>query len=444
MKNLNQNQTQLQKINTFAIHTLGCKVNLFESNVIRNDLLLNGLVEVPFDSKADVYIINTCSVTNKADSKSKLYIRKASRTNKNGIVVVAGCMSQINKDLMKELKIDIQIGNKFKYSIYDLLLNYSKNKEKILKIENLLKEKTFEKNESISFKENTRAFIKIQDGCNFMCSYCIIPFSRGRQRSNDLQTIINEIETLVDEGFKEIVLTGVNTAGFLDKDKNNFFDLLFAINKIKKDFRVRVSSVEPFQINDKIVNLIASNPNRFCQHWHICLQSGSDSVLTKMNRRYTVTEYEQLINKIRAINPNTLFTTDYIVGFPSENEDDHLKSINFLKKIKFFDMHIFPYSKRVGTKSSNYKDIHDATKKERFKNIAALNFANKFSILKSKINQELEVIFEHKNPNDKYYSGYSSEYCRVFVESENPLENKIYKVKIQKVLTDGLFGIIQS
>ncbi|MDE6562737.1 MAG: radical SAM protein, partial [Malacoplasma sp.] len=211
MKNLNQNQTQLQKINTFAIHTLGCKVNLFESNVIRNDLLLNGLVEVPFDSKADVYIINTCSVTNKADSKSKLYIRKASRSNKNGIVVVAGCMSQINKDLMKELKIDIQIGNKFKYSIYDLLLNYSKNKEKILKIENLLKEKTFEKNESISFKENTRAFIKIQDGCNFMCSYCIIPFSRGRQRSNDLQIIISEIEKLVDEGFKEIVLTGVNT-----------------------------------------------------------------------------------------------------------------------------------------------------------------------------------------------------------------------------------------
>ncbi|MDE6563065.1 MAG: hypothetical protein K2J98_02150, partial [Malacoplasma sp.] len=216
------------------------------------------------------------------------------------------------------------------------------------------------------------------------------------------------------------------------------------INQIKKDFRVRVSSVEPFQINDKIVNLIASNPSRFCQHWHICLQSGSDSVLEKMNRRYVTSEYEQLINKIRAINPNTLFTTDYIVGFPSESENDHLESINFLKKIKFFDMHIFPYSKRVGTKSSNYKDIHDATKKERFKSIAALNFANKFSILKSKIGNELEVIFEHKNPSDKYYSGYSSEYCRVFVKSEYPLENKIYKVKIQKVLADGLFGIIQS
>lgn len=444
MKNLTQKQMQNQKINTFAIHTLGCKVNLFESNVIRNDLLLNGLVEVPFDSKADVYIINTCSVTNKADSKSKLYIRKASRSNKNGIVVVAGCMAQINQKLMKELKIDIQIGNKYKYSIYDLLLNYSKNKEKILKIENLLKEKVFEKNQNISFKENTRAFIKIQDGCNFMCSYCIIPFSRGRQRSNDLETIINEIKLLVDEGYKEIVLTGVNTAGFLDKDKNNFYDLLVAINQIEKDFRIRISSVEPFQINDNIVNLIANNPNRFCQHWHICLQSGSDNVLNKMNRRYSLKEYEQLINKIRSINPNTLFTTDYIVGFPSEEESDHLNSIEFLKRINFFDMHIFPYSKRYGTKSSSYKEIHDATKKERFKSIAALNFANKFKILKSKINQELEVIFENKNSHDKYYSGYSSEYCRVYVKSEYPLENKIYKVKIQKVLADGLFGIIQS
>lgn len=253
-------------LNTFAIHTLGCKVNLFESNVIRNDLILNGLVEVPFDSKADIYIINTCTVTNKADTKSKFYIRKASRTNKDAIVVVAGCMSQINPNLMKELKIDIQIGNKYKNSVYDLLCNYKKNKEKILKIENLLREKMFESTEKISFKENSRAFVKIQDGCNFMCSYCIIPFSRGKQRSNDLNKILDEINYLVDDGFKEIVLTGVNTAGYFDKDKNNFFKLLYEINKINKDFRIRISSVEPFQITDDIIELVAGNPNRFCQH----------------------------------------------------------------------------------------------------------------------------------------------------------------------------------
>lgn len=437
MNNINE-----KKINTFAIHTLGCKVNLFESNVIRNDLILNGLVEVPFDSKADVYIINTCTVTNKADTKSKFFIRKAGRTNENAIVVVAGCMSQINPELMKELKIDIQIGNKYKNSVYDLLINYKKNKEKIHKIENLLREKVFEASEKISFKENTRAFVKIQDGCNFMCSYCIIPYSRGKQRSNDMENILKEINYLVDEGYKEIVLTGVNTAGYFDRNKNNFFTLLNEINKIDKNFRIRISSVEPFQITDDIVNLIAKNPHRFCQHWHICLQSGSNEVLDKMNRRYSLDEFVNLINKIRTLNPNTLFTTDYIVGFPTETLENHLESLNNLKKIKFFDMHIFPYSKRKDTKASLLKEVDETTKKKRFKDVAAITLINKRNILKSMINKELEVIFENKKENEEFYSGYSSEYCRVYVKSNHQLNKDIHKVKITKVLYDGLYGEI--
>lgn len=253
-------------MNTFAIHTLGCKVNLFESNSIRNDLLSNGLIEVPFDSRADVYIINTCSVTNKADSKSKFFIRKAYKNNNDAIIVVAGCMSQVNKDLMNELNISIQIGNKYKNNIFDLLQNYKKNKQRIQKIENILLEKEFESNNDFVFLEHTRAFIKIQDGCNFMCSYCIIPFTRGKQRSASLTDIVKQIENLVKNNFKEIVLTGVNTAGYLDKENNTFFDLLKAINDIKGTFRVRISSVEPFQITDEIVDLITSNKNRFCQH----------------------------------------------------------------------------------------------------------------------------------------------------------------------------------
>lgn len=433
-----------KNINTFAIHTLGCKVNLFESNVIRNDLILNGLVEVPFESKADIYIINTCTVTNKADAKSKFFIRKASRTNEDAIIVVAGCMSQIQPELMKELKIDIQIGNKYKNSIYDLLNNYKKNKEKILKIENLLREKKFESSEKISFKENTRAFIKIQDGCNFMCSYCIIPYSRGKQRSNKLETIIDEVNFLVDEGYKEIVLTGVNTAGYFDENKKNFYDLLKAINDIKKDFRVRISSVEPFQITDEIVNLIALNPKRFCSHWHICLQSGSDNVLDKMNRRYSLKEFSTLVNKIRSLNPDTLFTTDYIVGFPTESSEDHEISKNYLKEIKFFDMHIFPYSKRRNTKASLLKGVDATTKKNRFKEISEINLINKRYYLKNLVNKELEVIFEKKKDDEKYYSGYSSQYCKVYVESNEPLDNKIYKVVITKVLFDGLFGVIKN
>lgn len=433
---------QQKIVNTFAIHTLGCKVNLFESNVIRNDLILNGLVEVPFDSKADVYIINTCTVTNKADAKSKLFIRKASRKNKDAIVIVAGCMSQINSELMKELKIDIQIGNKYKNSIYDLIVKYAKNKKRILKIENLLKEKVFEQSEKISFKENTRAFIKIQDGCNFMCSYCIIPYSRGKQRSNDMESILKEVNYLVDEGYKEIVLTGVNTAGYFDKNKNNFFDLLKNISLINKDFRVRISSVEPFQITDEIIKLIASNPKRFCQHWHICLQSGSNNVLDKMNRRYSLDEFEQLITKIRTINPNTLFTTDYIVGFPTETDEDHSDSLKFIEKIKFYDMHIFPYSKRKNTKASLLKGVNDSLKKQRFQEVSNLNLLNKRAILKNMLNKELEVIFEKKKENEEYYSGYSSEYCRVFVKTNKQLDNNIYKVKIKKVLFDGLYGEI--
>lgn len=431
------------QINTFAIHTLGCKVNLFESNVIRNELIMNGLVEVPFNDYADVYIINTCTVTNKADSKSKFYIRKASSKNQNAIIVVAGCMSQINKELMKELKIDIQIGNKYKNNIYDMLCNYSKNKQKILRIENLLKEKEFESSEKISFKENSRAFIKIQDGCNFMCSYCIIPFSRGKQRSNDLEKIINEISFLVEQGFSEIVLTGVNTAGYLDKNKNNFYDLLFKINQMPNNFRIRISSVEPFQINDKIINLVASNPDRFCQHWHICLQSGSNSVLEKMNRMYTTNEFALLLNKIREINPNTLFTTDYIVGFPTETDQDHKNSIEFLKSINFFDMHIFPYSKRINTKVASLKGVNEKIKKERIKEITNLNLINKRKILKQMLEKTLLVIFDKKKEEEKYYSGYSSEYCKVYVDNNKIEPKKIYKVKVKKILYDGLLGELE-
>lgn len=429
-------------MNTFAIHTLGCKVNLFESNSIRNDLLSNGLIEVPFDSRADVYIINTCSVTNKADSKSKFFIRKAYKNNNDAIIVVAGCMSQVNKDLMNELNISIQIGNKYKNNIFDLLQNYKKNKQRIQKIENILLEKEFESNNDFVFLEHTRAFIKIQDGCNFMCSYCIIPFTRGKQRSASLTDIVKQIENLVKNNFKEIVLTGVNTAGYLDKENNTFFDLLKAINDIKGTFRVRISSVEPFQITDEIVDLITSNKNRFCQHWHICLQSGSNEVLKHMNRKYSVQEFENLVNKIKNKSPFTNFTTDYIVGFPLETDEDQKSSIDFLEKISFFDMHIFPFSKRKNTRANLLKDVDEKIKKERFKEVEAICLKNKRINLKKFLNTEVEVLFEKKSENEKYYSGYSSEYCKVYVESNENIENKLLKVKIVKVMFDSLFGEI--
>lgn len=432
-----------KKINTFAIHTLGCKVNLFESNFIKNDLIMNGLVEVPFNSKADIYVINTCTVTNKADSKSKLYIKKAYRQNNEAIIIVAGCMAQVNKDLMEKLHISIQIGNKYKNSIYDLINQYIKKKERIYRVENILLEKKFEKTKSdFTFLENTRAFIKIQDGCNFMCSYCIIPFSRGRQRSEDMQTIIEKINNLVDNGFKEIVLTGVNTAGYLDENKNTFYDLLFNISKLNGDFRVRISSLEPFQITDEIIDLVTQNKKRFCQHWHICLQSGSDDVLSKMNRKYTTQDFYDLMMKIKKKSPLTNFTTDYIVGFPTETEKDQNESIDFLNKIQLFDMHIFPYSKRNNTRASHYEDISEKIKKDRIKEITKVCYSNKKENLKKFIGETCEVLFEKKKEEDKYWSGYSNEYCRVLVESNDNLENSLKKVKIKKVFFDQLIGEI--
>ncbi|MEG1648162.1 MAG: radical SAM protein [Erysipelotrichaceae bacterium] len=259
-------QKKTTNINTFAIHTLGCKVNLFESNLMKNNLTANGLVEVPFNSFADVYIVNTCTVTNKADSKSKFFIRQAYRKNPDSIIVVAGCLSQIDKTLIEKLNISIQIGNKYKGNIYDMIEKFSINKKKVLNVENLLISNKYESEENFVFADKTRAFLKIQDGCNYMCSYCIIPFSRGAQKSKKIDEILNQIMELLSLEYKEIVLTGVNTAGYLDEDGNTFFDLLFAINKLAGNFRIRISSLEPFQITNELIELITSNKNRFCQH----------------------------------------------------------------------------------------------------------------------------------------------------------------------------------
>lgn len=434
----------MKNLSTFAIYTLGCKVNLYESNLIRNDLLSNGLVEVSFNEKADLYIINTCSVTSTADAKSRNIINRPKRINKNSIVVVMGCFSQTNKEQCSKLDVDIIIGNKYKSNITELINEFLKDNNKIIKIDNLLLENQFEESNVSSFKENTRAFIKIQDGCNFMCSYCIIPFSRGRQRSKKINNVITEVKNLINNGYKEIVLTGVNTAGYLDEDGNNFFNLLNEISKIEGDFRIRVSSVEPFQITDDIVDLITGKKDRFCQHWHICLQSGSDNVLNSMNRKYYTKQFLELINKIRSKSPNSTFTTDYIVGFPTETDEDHRKSIDFINKIKFLDMHIFPYSPRKGTAASRLKNIDDKVKQKRLDEIQNISAKNSEIILNNFIGKELEVIFETFDEKTSIWSGHSSEFINVLSKNNQDIKNKKMKVKIKRKIGKCLYGDIIS
>ncbi len=424
-------------LETFAIQTLGCKVNTYESQVIINDLLSNGLVQVDFDQKADIYIINTCTVTNIADSKSRNMISRANKLNPQAVIVVAGCYAQTSSDEIKEkLKVDILIGNKYKNNLLDLIKEYKKNQKQITKVDNLLLEKEFEETLTSSFEDRTRAFIKIQDGCNFMCSYCTIPFARGRQRSAKASNIISQVQDFVKRGFKEIVLTGVNTAGY-DDGQTNFYQLLKKIHALPGNFRIRISSVEPFQITDEIVELITKNQDRFCNHWHLCIQSGSDAILEKMNRKYSCEQFKTLVNKIRTLSPTACISTDYIVGFPTETEQDHKTSLEFLKEIKMSSCHIFTYSKRRNTAAARLKDLNGTIKHNRFLEAEALNKQLYKEYLTQFINKEIEVIFE-KYENGVYI-GKSSEYSKVLVRTDKPnLLNQFIKVKVKQVFNNEL------
>ena len=427
-------------LKTFSIMTLGCKVNSYESNIIQNDLLSYGLIKVPFGEPSDITIINTCSVTNTADAKSRNFINRVNKTNPDSIVLVCGCYSQVaSNDLKKDFGIDILIGNKYKNNVIELINEYFNNHKQVVKIDNLLLEKEFENNQVEVYKDKTRAFVKIQDGCNYMCSYCIIPFTRGRQRSKNFTFLINEITTLVSNGYKEIVLTGVNTAGY-NYETKNFYDLLLAINNLAGDFRVRISSLEPFQINDDIIKLIATNPSRFAPHWHICLQSGSDSVLQAMNRKYTTNEFLTLVQKIYSLNPETAISTDYICGFPTETDLDHQDSIEFVKQVGFLKLHVFPYSPRKFTPAAKLHQVHDANKTVRVNEMLKISEQLTNQFIKKFIDKDVWVLFEKYE--HQINSGYSGQYFIVNVQSNINYNNQLKKVRVKKVIFDQVFGEI--
>lgn len=427
-------------LKTFSIMTLGCKVNSYESNIIQNDLLSYGLIKVPFGEPSDITIINTCSVTNTADAKSRNFINRVNKTNPDSIVLVCGCYSQVaSNDLKKDFGIDILIGNKYKNNVIELINEYFNNHKQVVKIDNLLLEKEFENNQVEVYKDKTRAFVKIQDGCNYMCSYCIIPFTRGRQRSKNFTFLINEITTLVSNGYKEIVLTGVNTAGY-NYETKNFYDLLLAINNLAGDFRVRISSLEPFQINDDIIKLIATNPSRFAPHWHICLQSGSDSVLQAMNRKYTTNEFLTLVQKIYSLNPQTAISTDYICGFPTETDHDHQDSIEFVKQVGFLKLHVFPYSPRKFTPAAKLHQVHDANKTVRVNEMLKISEQLTNQFIKKFIDKDVWVLFEKYE--HQINSGYSGQYFIVNVQSNINYNNQLKKVRVKKVIFDQVFGEI--
>jgi len=419
-----------------AVYTLGCKVNIYESEYVISLLKKNNFKIVDFNDKADIYIINTCTVTNESDRKDRKIINQARKINENAIIVVMGCYSQVSSE---EIDADIIIGNKDKSKIIELLKEYIKQKEPIKKIYNLSKV-NFENMLIDKFENHTRAFVKIQDGCNAFCSYCIIPYARGGLRSKDESETIKEITTLVENGYKEIVLTGIHTGRYGIENNSSLENLLNKLVKIPDIFRIRLSSIEINEITDGIIKLIKNN-KIMAKHLHIPLQSGSNKILKLMNRKYDLDYFINKIEHIRKEIPDISITTDLIVGFPNETEEDFEETLKTLEKIRFTKIHTFPYSKRKGTPASVMENqIPVNVKKERVHKVLDLSYKYEIEFYKSNLNKEYEVVTELRK-NDTCI-GYTSNYIPVLID--NKFDNKIINVKIAKVDgIDKIYGVLK-
>lgn len=417
----------------FCILTLGCKVNSYESSFIKESFENKNYKEVTLNENPDVVVINTCSVTNQSDAKSRHLIRLAKRSAENAIIVACGCSAENHKSEFLDLGVDILLGNKDKSKIVDLVEEYKKNHKTIEQFYDL-KNTPFEDMMLKSESDHTRAFVKIQDGCENFCSYCIIPYLRGHKRSKDIDEAYEEIKLLVANGHKEIVLTGIHTGSYGEGTPYDLVDLIRKISTIEGLDRIRISSIEITELTDKFMEELSVNP-KICDHMHIPLQSGSDLVLKKMNRKYNLDYYRNTIQKIRAIRPNISITTDLIVGFPYETDEEFENTLEFLKEIKFTKIHTFPFSLRSGTEAEKMKEyfVDEKTKKERVKEVIALSNELEEEYYKKFISTEMDIIVEVSN--DGISKGHTSNYILVNVD-ESLKEGETVKVKITHV--DGI------
>lgn len=393
-----------------GIYTLGCKVNTYESEFVTKSLMDAGYIVAPFDDICDIYIINTCTVTNTSDIKSRKIIRQAKRRNPNAIVIAMGCFVQKSAELIEE--IDIAIGNKDKSKIVELIKEYQDSSNKINKVVEKEKLNKFEDMYIDKYLSRTRAFVKIQDGCENYCSYCIIPFVRGKCRSKDFDKTISEIKDLVSNGFKEIVLTGIHTGNYGRDINTSFASLLSEIVKIEGLKRIRISSIEATELNKEVLNIIKNN-DVIVDHLHIPIQAASNEVLEIMNRKYNLDEFKSKINEIRSIRPNISITTDIIVGHPGETDLVFKNSIEALKEINFSKLHVFPYSKRDGTVSATLPQIDEQIKKERAHTLLSLSKDLELKYMNKFLNKKLEVLFERSY--EDYSIGHTSNYLSIKV-----------------------------
>lgn len=409
-----------------ALHNLGCKVNSYEMEYMQQKLMESGYEIVPFEQKADVYIINTCSVTNIADRKSRQMIHKARQTNEEALVIAAGCYVQGREsEEIHEDGVDIIIGNNKKSQIVDLLEDYFAaecDREAVSNINDKSFDAIIDINDTKEYDsmllkkptEHTRAFIKIQDGCNCFCSYCIIPFVRGRERSRALDDIVSEVEQLSKAGCAEVVLTGIHLSSYGRDNDSSLLEVIDRVSEIDGIERIRLGSLEPQIITEDFVKAIAAN-KKFCPHFHLSLQSGSDGVLKRMNRHYSASEFYAITELLRKYFDDPALTTDVIVGFPGESEEEFEETYRFLEKVEFYETHIFKYSKRAGTNAAKMDgQLTEKQKTQRANVLSRLNEKNKKAYMDRHVGKELEVLLEESIVVDGkiMMTGYSKEYIK--------------------------------
>ena len=423
---------------TVAFYTLGCKVNQYETNAMEQQFIKNGYKVVDHHDFADIYVVNTCTVTNIAERKSRQMLRRVKDINKDAILVVCGCYAQVAKEELEKIpEIDIILGINEKNNIVEIVEDYIKkqvSKEEI--VSDVSNQNEFLDFGDVTYTEKNRAVVKVQDGCNMFCTYCIIPYARGRIRSRKIENVVSEITKIAKLGIKEVVITGIHVASYgKDFEENiGLIDLLEAINKIDGIERIRLSSIEPNIIDEEFVKRL-SKLEKICPHFHLSLQSGCDETLKRMNRKYTTKKYKEAVDLLRSYFPDVNFTTDVIVGFPGETEEEFNTTYKFLEEIKFYRMHVFKYSKRRGTVAEKMPNQIDGNiKEERSNKLIELSNKNENEYNESYIGKEVNVLFEEYE--NGYFRGYTTNYMMVNVpgkkEDEEKLVDHIFTVKILK------------
>ena len=423
---------------TVAFYTLGCKVNQYETNAMEQQFIKNGYKVVDHHDFADIYVVNTCTVTNIAERKSRQMLRRVKDINKDAILVVCGCYAQVAKEELEKIpEIDIILGINEKNNIVKIVEDYiekKKSKEEI--VSDVSNQNEFLDFGDVTYTEKNRAVVKVQDGCNMFCTYCIIPYARGRIRSRKIENVVSEITKIAKLGIKEVVITGIHVASYgKDFEENiGLIDLLEAINKIDGIERIRLSSIEPNIIDEEFVKRL-SKLEKICPHFHLSLQSGCDETLKRMNRKYTTKKYKEAVDLLRNYFPDVNFTTDVIVGFPGETEEEFNTTYKFLEEIKFYRMHVFKYSKRRGTVAEKMPNQIDGNiKEERSNKLIELSNKNENEYNESYIGKEVNVLFEEYE--NGYFRGYTTNYMMVNVpgkkEDEEKLVDHIFTVKILK------------